>query len=460
MLFLSGAQPDILDSVRADRAKFIGLGFAIFFTGVLACVSMCFALNTALGVRIGWAIAVGVGWAFLIMGIDRMLVVSMVAKHGKRNFFLVIVPRLLLGLLLSIVISTPIVLQIFRPEIDQEIGVIHQAQISAGAQSAQGDQLGREITGLQTQIKSLTQQIAQTSSQIASLNQQYQNAQDAVKQANAQYQCQIYGGSGCVAGNGPLAKTEAGDKQAEEQKAAALQSEISGLRNDPATTDRQRQLNNAESQLKADQQEQATATAKANQATFNDNGLLIRLQALGVVAAHKTTVQVARLLLFLLFVVIECMPVLGKVLLNFAGTDTYDQALEHDKTVQLQVAAKMSDDKLAEADSILDEQDRNRAALAARSAAGPRWTWRPGWPFLRTPRGAVLRGPGRLRPGRRPPRARRRRRWLSWPWRRAADPWSAWVADGADPSAGPQLPPVFLREPRPGTPNGQQGGPP
>ena len=46
---------------------------------------MCFALNTALGVRLGWAIAAGIGWAFLIMGIDRMLVVSMTAKHGARN---------------------------------------------------------------------------------------------------------------------------------------------------------------------------------------------------------------------------------------------------------------------------------------------------------------------------------------------------------------------------------------
>ena len=160
------------------------------------------------------------------MGVDRMLVVSMTAKHGTRSFFLVILPRLLLGLLLSIVISTPIVLQIFRPEIDQEIGLIHQQQISAAAQGAQNDQLGQEITALKTQIKSLTQQIAQTSNQIASLNQQYLSAASAAQAANAQYQCQISGLPGCVAGNGPLAKTAAGNYQGDQRKAAAIQGQI------------------------------------------------------------------------------------------------------------------------------------------------------------------------------------------------------------------------------------------
>ena len=265
LLFLSGAQSDILANVRVDRAKFAGVGFAVFFTGVLACASMCFALNTALGVRLGWAIAAGVGRAFLIMGIDRMLVVSMTAKHGTRSFFLVILPRLLLGLLLSIAISTPIVLQIFRPEIDQEIGLIHQQQISAAAQGAQNDQLGQEITALKTQIKSLTQQIAQTSNQIASLNQQYLSAASAAQAANAQYQCQISGLPGRVAGNGPLAKTAAGNYQGDQRKAAAIQGQISRLQNDPATQDRQRQLTSDQNQLHADQQEQQTATARAAQ---------------------------------------------------------------------------------------------------------------------------------------------------------------------------------------------------
>ena len=465
LLFLSGAQGDILANIRVDRAKFVGVGFAIFFTGVLACVSMCFALNTALGVRLGWAIAAGVGWAFLIMGIDRMLVVSMTAGHGVRSFFLVILPRLLLGLLLSIVISTPIVLEIFRPEIDQEIGLIHQQQISAAAQAAQDDQIGQEITALQKQIKNLTQQIAQTSSRIVSLNQQYLSAESAAQTANMQYQCQISGLPGCVAGNGPLAKTAAGNYQADQLKASALQAQISRLQNDTATQDRQQQLTNDQNQLKGDEQEQQTAATRSAEATFLDNGLLIRLEALGQVAARNTTANVARLLLFLLFVVIECMPVLAKVLLNMAGTDTYDHALKHDTTVQLQVAEKMSDDKLADADSVLDEQDRIRAAIAARPVTAPGWTWRPGWPFRRGPRGRIPWGLTRPRTGRRParPRRARRRRWVSWPWHRrsVADAWSAWVPDPADASAdGPQLPPVFLREPRPGTPDVHPGGTP
>jgi Domain of unknown function (DUF4407) len=468
LIFLSGAQSDILDSVQTDRAKYQGVGFAILFTGVLACVSMCFALHTALSASLAWAVVAGLGWAFLIMGIDRMLVVSMLARHGFRNFLLVILPRLLLGLLLSIIISTPIVLEIFKPEIDQEITAIHQQQVSAAAQTAQNDKLGQEIAALNKDKAKLTQLIAQTASQIASLTSEYQNEESAIQAANAQYQCQLSGGRGCVAGNGPLAKTAAGNLQADEQKAAAIQSQISRLQNDPATHDRQQQLTSDQAQLKADQDEQTTLTNQASQATSRDTGILIRLQALGLVAARSTTAQAARWLVFALFVVFECMPVLSKILLNAAGAATYDQALAFDQGIQLQVGNRMSSDKLADADSTIAERDRIRTTLARRRPPRPRRSRRPGWSLARARRGVAPRGLQRPRPGQRPPRVPRDRRprgsgWWPWPRRRAAtwEPWASFPPGTADQTAdGSQLPPVFLREPVPGAPGGQPGGTP
>jgi uncharacterized protein YlxW (UPF0749 family) len=449
LIFLSGAQPDILDSVRADRAKFQGVGFAIFFTGAVACASMCFALNNALGTPLTWAVLAGLGWAFLIMGIDRMLVVSMVPQQGARNFWLVILPRLLLGLLLSVVISTPIVLEIFKPEIDQQIPAIHQQQESTAAQTAKADKLGQEIAALNNDITKLTPQIARTASQIATLTSQYQTQETAIQAANAQYHCQLSGGPGCVAGNGPLAQTALGNLQGARQKAATIQSEITKLNNDPATQDLQAQLTRDENQLKTDQDQQNALTKQASQATVADSGLLIRLQALGQVADRNSTAQAARWLLFALFVVIECMPVLSKVLLNVAGTPSYDQALAFDRTVQLQVANQMSSDKLADADSVIAERDRVRAAAAAQPGARLRRSWRPGWTVPRARRPRPPRTPGAAR------RLRPRRRTTTW------EPWASVPYGAADLTAdGSQLPPVFLSEPVPGTPDGQPGGTP
>lgn len=468
LIFLSGAQPDILDSVRADRAKFQGVGFAIFFTGAVACASMCFALNTALRTPLAWAVIAGLGWAFLIMGIDRMLVVSMLPQQGARNFWLVILPRLLLGLLLSVVISTPIVLEIFKPEIDQQIPTIHQQQESTTAQAAKADRLGQEITALNTDIAKLTPLIAHTTSQISVLYGNLNAADDAAKTAYAQYQCQISGEPGCVAGDGPRAKTALDNYHADQSQAAAIQSQIGRLQKDQATQDRQAQLTRDENQLETDQDQQHTLTEQASQATVADSGLLIRLQALGQVADSSTTAQAARWLLFALFVVIECMPVLSKVLLNAAGTPTYDQALAFDRTIQLQVANQMSSDKLADADSITAERGRIRVAAASQPAPRPRRSWRPGWTVPRARRGAAPGRARRPRPGPRPPRGPRARRprapsWRPWPRRGTAswEPWASVPPGTTDLTAdGSQLPPVFLSEPVPGPPDAQPGGTP
>ena len=61
------------------------------------------------------AFVVAISWGLVIMGIDRWLIISM-PTEGKRRFA-VAAPRLLLGVLLGSLISTPIVLRIFESEI-------------------------------------------------------------------------------------------------------------------------------------------------------------------------------------------------------------------------------------------------------------------------------------------------------------------------------------------------------
>jgi hypothetical protein len=73
-------------------------------------------------------------------------------------------------------------------------------------------------------------------------------------------------------------------------------------------------LPNAQAQLQAAQNEENALLGNFQSTNSATNGLLIRLQALDQLSTGDSTVQMARLLLFLLFLVIELLPVTVKLM--------------------------------------------------------------------------------------------------------------------------------------------------
>jgi hypothetical protein len=126
---LSGARPDVLEAVPGARAKFVALGGVLLSTGGLAVLSAAFAVHMALGVWWPFALLLGVGWGFVIVNLDRMLLVGMAHDSSLKRNLLMAVPRVGLALVLGIVISTPLTLQIFHKEIDTQV-VALQAEAS------------------------------------------------------------------------------------------------------------------------------------------------------------------------------------------------------------------------------------------------------------------------------------------------------------------------------------------
>src|SRR4051794_26448464 len=119
LIALSGARPEVLERCPTERAKFEGIGGAVLTTSVLAFVSMTFALNSALGVNVVLALLAGLVWGLVILSLDRWLVSTMKADAPRR--WPLAIPRILMAFLLGFVISTPLVLQIFKSEIDAQI---------------------------------------------------------------------------------------------------------------------------------------------------------------------------------------------------------------------------------------------------------------------------------------------------------------------------------------------------
>jgi hypothetical protein len=395
LILIAGARPEVLALCPSERIKFQSLGWAILITCGMATVSMWFALTSALGFSPAGSLPIAILWGLIIMGIDRWLVTSM-PPDGKRKL-LIAAPRLLLAILLGSLISTPIVLRVFQSEINNQITVIKAQNEATFLNSTQHSSIQTQITTWQNAVNNYEQVIDSkgsapinpaTDPTVVGLTSQLKTAQsNATADYNA-WQCQLYGGTTCHApkGNGPLAQASEQRYHNDEAQIATLTQEIQQREQALQTTNTQSQasrlqqaqqaLPNAQAQLKAAQAEENLLTDNFQNTNNATNGLLIRLKALDQLAAGSTTLQTVRILLFLLFLVIEILPVTVKLL---QPKGNYEEILIREL-----------------------EQELNRASWAVRTGkAEPTGVFSPAAGPQPGPAGSPAGSPGDTRPLRR-----------------------------------------------------------
>lgn len=333
LILLSGARPEVLDSCTGERARFHGLGGAILTTSSIAAVSMTFALASALKLFPPLAVLVGGVWGVAILSLDRWLVTSLPVEGGRRFGFAL--PRLLLALLLGAVISTPLMLQIFKPEIDAEIVDIQQERVDAFARAQQSGETGQRIADLEKSAANLEAVIASRGEialdpaadpRIQELN---NSRKQAVRQRDAFYQewqCQLYVGPPKCAkkGNGPLAKKAEDAYNNASRQVRDIDRQIQQRRRqlgDVQDAGKQSRLAQAQGGLpvvKAELDSLTRQQARLRDAFANENGgsdgLLLRLESLGRVSQDNPTLNSARILLFLFILLIECLPMVVKLM--------------------------------------------------------------------------------------------------------------------------------------------------
>ena len=101
------------------------MGGVLLTTAGVATVSMFFALHHAVGADIGWSIVLGLAWGVVILNLDRFLVVTMNGARGQRwQMAITVLLRLLLAALVAMVVSMPLVLQIFSGDVNSELPLI------------------------------------------------------------------------------------------------------------------------------------------------------------------------------------------------------------------------------------------------------------------------------------------------------------------------------------------------
>ena len=201
------------------------------------------------------------------------------------------------------------------------------------------------------------------------------------KSAYNAWQCQLYGPCR-PPGNGPLARADQARYATFGQQVSQLTAKITQLQNQQQAADKKQQglvsatassqLTRARKAVNRDIAEQQHETTDFITKVKGDTGLLIRLQALGAVTAGNSTLNAARWLLFLLFVVIDCMPVFIKVMMNLGPEGNYDKMLAAEEAKQLRVAA--SNRAVRQSAEIIDASafmDEPRSRIAGWTAELP-----------------------------------------------------------------------------------------
>ncbi len=136
----AGAYVKILEVCPSEHSKYIGIGGTIFLTACLAVISGSFAIMTLVNNAVV-AILFGVLWGALIFNLDRYIV-SSIRKEGKfwAEFGLAL-PRLILAILISVVITKPIEIELFNNQINAEL-FSYTADLEGGALAKLDHKLG------------------------------------------------------------------------------------------------------------------------------------------------------------------------------------------------------------------------------------------------------------------------------------------------------------------------------
>ncbi|MCC7444862.1 MAG: DUF4407 domain-containing protein [Saprospiraceae bacterium] len=295
-IFCSGAVNTILKRCPSDYNKYQGIGATILFTGILSAISAGYALYTVFesyAVSIPFALV----WGMMIFNLDRFIVSGMRKKSNIIKEMGVAVPRIILAIFIGIVVATPLELKLFESEINAEIGLMQQESYKD-----QDDLLKKryesDISIINKEITTLRNQLRKSDEE------RLKRTNDALAEADGT------GGSRIRAmGHIYKAKSKAADKS--EQDYQLLLAEVQ-----PKLDEQYQKLNDLDLQKKNDMDNLSRASL---------TGFASRLKAIHRLSSKEEAIHIAGIFITLLFLIIECAPILVKLI---SEKTPYDQRLD------------------------------------------------------------------------------------------------------------------------------------
>jgi hypothetical protein len=350
---LAGARPDLAEQA-GDLTKQAAMGGVLLSTALVAGVSAFFALDSTLHLAWPAAAAAGVVWALVILNLDRMLIVSMNGLRGTRLKLWAAVPRLLLAIVIGAVISTPLTLRIFAQEINAQLQIMHAQQIADAKTTlvktyADIPDLQNQVATLQGRISGQLRPAISDDPDVKTAQAAYDTAAKIYEDAQANAQCELNGTCGSHhVGIGPAYLQAQATADAARQKAAAARAVLDNAEKTASSrqastaaqlaANARKQLPDVQARLDGELAAKQAANKAAITADNANTGMLSQLEALDEITSGHPTAIMAHLMLFLLFLLIELLPVLAKLLSTIGEPSAYDnllaQADEHVKELK------------------------------------------------------------------------------------------------------------------------------
>ena len=323
----AGADRKVLRQCPTEHAKYAGIGGTILFTAILASLSGGYAIykvfadeifdpvNKSLLTDIDAlhaAVIFGAIWGLMIFNLDRFMVNTMFSdgthKITKEEWKGAI-PRLILAVFIGIVISTPIELRIFKDKIQTQLEIDKSEAL--GKMSDQQQYIRDQISALEAQKNANNKRVDDKRTERAEIEDQ------AYKEATGK------AGSGKV-GVGIYTKQL-------QQRAQNLQNEVDRLQKeaDRANAGIEPQLNDLYKQLE-------DHSANNKKAAKSMKGFAAELTALNEITFMQSfSLSMARLLIMFLFIAVEIIPTLFKLMMIDGA---YDAVLNLEKHRAVNIA--------------------------------------------------------------------------------------------------------------------------
>ena len=343
LVSLTGADYQLLVKVREVR-KYAGMGGAVLMTGVLAAVSAGFALRTAVDAPLWLALMLGGVWGIAILNLDSWIVASNKRLATWWKTVGAAVPRLLLAVVLGVVISEPLVLQVFKTEIDAELTVMRAEDQGAFDERLTEDPRYQRLAREKQEARRIQDEVAAgmpatavtDDPDVKQAQATYDRLDAQLQQAQARTSCEGRGTCGTgQAGAGRIFQTNLDTQRRLEgqvgQAQVALDEARAEARREALDQTRARaraaevRLAELEASI-ADAERQRQHEIEEHRAEVRaSDGLLARMRALGRVADDEPELAFARWFLFVFLLVIECTPVLVKLLSNLMPPSDYER---------------------------------------------------------------------------------------------------------------------------------------
>ena len=357
-LWASGVELEILKLAPTDANKYFGIGGTIIFTALMASFAGGYAIFTTFN-SINAAVFFGIFWGALIFNLDRYIVSTFGVGDGKKSIskqeLFEAAPRLLMAIVLGFVIATPLELKLFEKSINEQIEQnvrIERAKVEEEAAS-ENDPI-----------------ISNLKANKAKLELDNKNYQEVIDVKLATYNAadkdqQDEWNTGKFSGK--KGKGELWDELFSKSERALIDYEKFDDNYTAKIASNTIEIQSLNERIKTQTAINLKESETSKRVIAQNNGLLVRLEALSEITSRHPTLLFAKWLITILFIFIEIAPIMFKMMTERGPYDDILDRVKHEiKVKQLLLQSNINEEINT---AVKVHSDKNAQKLNAELAA-------------------------------------------------------------------------------------------